>query len=134
MWPRESHGIPFSLYLQVFIAVSHWSGSMPLASAIPSYWALTGTPLGYPAVSLCRGDPAALDLQDRPLHTLQQLIDGVNVGMGQLIALLPGMGGSWIDQLSLILTTRVSSPALSQLVHRCSRQQGEGPVLHSQVL
>lgn len=62
VWPSESHGIPFSLYLQVFIAVSHWSGSMPLASAIPSYWALTGTPLGHPAVSLCHGDPAALDL------------------------------------------------------------------------
>jgi hypothetical protein len=38
--------------------------------------------LGYPIVALCHGDPAALDLQNWPLHTLQQLIDEVDVGIG----------------------------------------------------
>ena len=44
------------------------------------FWILTGTPLGYPVVALCHGDPAALDLHDQSLHTLKQFIDGVDVG------------------------------------------------------
>ena len=34
------------------------------------YWILTGTPLGYPVVALCHGDPAALDLQGQSLYAL----------------------------------------------------------------
>lgn len=49
------------LYLQMFIAVSHWSDLRPLVSATHQSWILTGTPLGYPVVP-CHGDPAALDL------------------------------------------------------------------------
>ncbi|KAL6082068.1 hypothetical protein STEG23_003122, partial [Scotinomys teguina] len=46
------------------------------------YWTLTQTPLGYPAVALSHGDPAASVLQDWPLHHgLQQFIDGVDIGV-----------------------------------------------------
>ena len=51
------------------------------------YWILTRTPLGYPVVALCCGDPVTLNLQDWPLHILQQLIDGMDVRVGQLRAL-----------------------------------------------
>ena len=51
----------------------------------------TGTSLGLLSdilfVFLGHGDPAASDLHDWPLHTLQQLIDGVDVGTGKLKAL-----------------------------------------------
>ena len=45
-------------------------------------------------IALCHEDPAALELQDWTLHTLQQFIDGVDVGVGQLKALDLGLGGS----------------------------------------
>lgn len=38
------------------------------------------------------GDPAALDLQARPLHMLQQVMDGVDVGAGQVITLVLALG------------------------------------------
>jgi hypothetical protein len=59
----------------MFIEMNHWPGSRLLASAAPSIL----DPHRYPVVSLCHGDPAALDLQDRPLPSLQQFIDGVQV-------------------------------------------------------
>ena len=67
--------------------MSHWSDLRSLALPHHQYWDLTGTPLGYPAVALCHECPAALNLQDWPLHTLQQFIDGVDVGVGQFKAL-----------------------------------------------
>lgn len=48
------------------------------------YWTLKETGLGYPAVDPSHGDPAAMVQQDRPLHALQHVIDGVDVGAGQL--------------------------------------------------
>ena len=45
------------LCLRIFIALSHWSGCRPLASAIPSILGPTGTPLGYPVATLSHGDP-----------------------------------------------------------------------------
>lgn len=51
------------------------------------YWILTGTPLWYPVFVLCHGDPAALGLQDRSFHELQQFTDAVDAGLGQLKAL-----------------------------------------------
>ncbi|MEJ1277590.1 hypothetical protein NN561_008507 [Cricetulus griseus] len=39
-------------------------------------------------------------LQDWPLHALQQFIDGVGIGMGQLKVLDLGLGGSSVDQPS----------------------------------
>ena len=77
---------------------------------------LTGTPLGYPIVALCHGDPAALGLPDWPIHLLQKIIDEVNVGVGQLIILVLGQSLS-VFQVYSILKTKVSSVALPWLVH-----------------
>ena len=44
------------------------------------------------------GDPPALDLQDLPLHVLQQIIDEVDVGLGQLLTLFLGLGSGRIGQ------------------------------------
>ena len=76
---RGNHGVsqcitqytlsPRQLFLQMFIAMNHWSGSRPLVS-----W-----------ISCCcprHRDPAALDLQDWPLHMLQQFIDEVALDLG----------------------------------------------------
>ena len=62
-----------------------------------SYTINAGSSLGLlllPCVmeGLCH--PVTLDLQDWPLHTLQQFIDGVDVGVGQLKALDLGICGS----------------------------------------
>jgi len=56
-------------------------------SSFYQYWIVTGAPLRYPVFALCHGGPSALDLQDWPFHTLQQIIDGVDIGVGQLKAL-----------------------------------------------
>ena len=58
------------------------------------YWILTGTPLRHRVVALGHGAPAALDLQDWTVHTLQQFIDGVDVGVNRLKALHLGLGDS----------------------------------------
>ena len=79
------------LYLQMSIAMSRWPGSRPLASATSTVLGSHQTLLRYPVV-LCHEDSEALDLQDWPLHTLQQFIDGIDVGVGQLKALDLGLG------------------------------------------
>lgn len=56
MWPSESHSVPFSPYFSV---MSLKFGSRPLTSAILSYGALTGAPLGHPVV-LCSFGSAGL--------------------------------------------------------------------------
>jgi hypothetical protein len=43
-------------------AMSHWFGSKPMASAILSILELPWTPLAYPVVAQCYGDPVVLDL------------------------------------------------------------------------
>ena len=43
------------------------------------YWTLTENLLGYPAATQSHGNLAAMVAQDYPFHTLQQLIDGVDV-------------------------------------------------------
>ena len=58
------------------------------------YSVLTGTPLRYPVVALCHGDPAALDELDQSCHVLQQFIDEVDAEVGQLKALDLSLGGS----------------------------------------
>jgi hypothetical protein len=79
----------------MFMVVRHWSSSRPLASATLSkltvHWCFT---LGYPVVALYHDDHAALGQQDWPFQILQQFIDGVDAGVGQLIALDLGQGGS----------------------------------------
>jgi hypothetical protein len=53
--------LPKELQLQMFIAMSHWSGWRPLASANYQHWILTRTLFSYPAVALkrciCRTSP-----------------------------------------------------------------------------
>ncbi|XP_051006314.1 centrosomal protein of 97 kDa [Acomys russatus] len=56
-------------------------------------WILTGSPPSYPAIALCRGDPAALQ-QDWPFHESQQFTDDGDFGVDQLEALDLGLGGS----------------------------------------
>lgn len=51
-------------------------------------------PLGYPAVVLSHGDPAVLELQVQYLLVLLKFIDGVDVELGQLTAMLLGLGSS----------------------------------------
>ena len=60
---------------------------------VSSFWILTGTHLSYPVVALGHGDLVVLDLWDWSLHTLQQFINGVDVGMGQFKALDLGLRG-----------------------------------------
>jgi hypothetical protein len=52
------------------------------------------TPLKHSAVALCHGDPAALDLYDWPFNSLQEILDGIDDGVGQLKALDLDLGGS----------------------------------------
>lgn len=75
------------LYLQMIIAMSHWSVTLLILDS-------HRTPLRYPIVAPCHGYPAALDLQARPFHMLQQIIDGVDAGVGEPKALDLGLGGS----------------------------------------
>jgi hypothetical protein len=49
--------------------------------------------LGNPVVALCHADLAALVLEDWPLHVIQQFIERIDVGAGQLKALHLGMDG-----------------------------------------
>lgn len=63
--------------------------------------------LGYPAVVLSHGDPAVLELQVQYLLVLLKFIDGVDVEVGQLTAMLLGLGSSWFGQ-----TTRSPHPLL----------------------
>ena len=71
------------------------------------HWALTGAPLGYP-VTLSHGDPATLGQQGQTLVMLQQILDGVDDGMGQLLTLV--LGGCWVGQLASSPSS--STPAL----------------------
>jgi hypothetical protein len=77
--------LPKQLSLQMFIAMRHWCGSRPLSSAT---LLMLDPHLDSSWISCCHQDPAALDLQDQPFHALQQVIDGVNVGVGQFRALV----------------------------------------------
>jgi hypothetical protein len=88
------------LCLQIFIAVTHWSGLRPLAAATLSVLDphISRTPLAHPIVALYHGKPAALDLQDQHLHTLQQIIDGADIGVGRLKALDLALSGSRVGQ------------------------------------
>ena len=67
-----------------------------------------------------------MDLQDQYFHVLQQLIDGVDVGVGQLKALDLGLGDSWVSQLFCTHTTRMSSPALPRLAQASSGKAADG--------
>lgn len=70
-----------------------------------------------------------MDQQDQPLHVIQQVIDEVDAGPGQLLALVSGP--LWFPGWSIrlffpIFTTRGSSPAPYQLVQLRNKEQGTG--------
>ena len=68
--------------------------SEPSSSTHYQYWIAISASLRYHVVALCYGDADALGLQDWPPHVLQQFVDGMNVGVGQLRALALGLGRS----------------------------------------
>lgn len=70
--------LPTQLYLQMLIAVSHWPGSNPLASATNTDPRRDSS--GYPVVALCHGELSALRLQDPSLHVVLQFIGAANLG------------------------------------------------------
>ena len=72
-----------SLFLSLWFCYTNNTGSLPgfLSDACP-------------VVVLWHGDTEALVLQDLPLHTMQQIIDGVGVGMGQLKSMDLGLRSS----------------------------------------
>lgn len=50
--------------------------------------------LGYPAVALSHRDPVVIAPQDQAIYSLQQVIDEVDIKMGQPKAQDEGLGGS----------------------------------------
>lgn len=82
-------------------------------------WALTET---LPVVTLCCGNPTAVGLGVSLLHVPQQIVDGMDVGVGQFITLVLSLGSSWeapewsACQLSCVLTSMVRSLTLSLLI------------------
>jgi len=69
---------------------------------------------GYPVVALCHGDLTALDLQDQPLHGLQQFTGGADVGVGQHHGLITGYLHQAIPHsLQFLLSSLCSHPSAS---------------------
>jgi hypothetical protein len=97
-----SHGIPNRFTCKCLLQLSHRSGPRPLGSAPLSTLDLNqkagkrSAPLSVLDPHLCRGDPAALVLQDQdqPLHKPQRFADRRDAGTGQLRALAPDLVGS----------------------------------------
>jgi hypothetical protein len=61
----ESHSVPFCPHFFAYKCSLQWL--VCLAQGLwfllfYQYWNLTGTPLGYPVVVLCHGNPTGLDL------------------------------------------------------------------------
>lgn len=77
--------------LPFFLAMSHCSDFRLLLNY--QYWICIGTPLRYPVV-LCHEDLATLVLKDWCRLALQQLLDGVDIWVGQLKATDLGLSGS----------------------------------------
>lgn len=69
-----THSVFNQPHPQISMAMSPRFGSRPLHR---HPWTLTEAPLGYPTIALCHGRAI---LQDHPLHTLQRVIDGVDLG------------------------------------------------------
>jgi hypothetical protein len=105
------------LYLQMFIAMSHLSGSRPLASAMLSILDPHWKSSWIFRVALCHGDPTPLGLQKWPLHALYQFIDGIDAGLG------------WANSKPRIWAWVVSLPGLLHPYH-----QGELRISFSHIL
>ena len=86
--------LSIQLYLQVFIAES-------LVWFLLHYlcWALTTVLLGHPVVALHCGDSAALGLWESHLPELYQfIIDGMDIGVGNVLTLTLSLGGCRVGQ------------------------------------
>lgn len=116
VWSVETHSLPFRPFIfthkcSLPRGSAHGSGSRSGLSCT-SIAALAGTALGYPVFVLCHGDSAVLDLEVHPLRLLQQFIEDVNVGVGQLLALLLGLGGSWVGEHASFPSSSLPGQAL----------------------
>lgn len=99
VWPIESHSLPFSSF--IFTCKCSLPRVISLAQGLwfllhHHWWALTGTPLGHPAV-LCHGILMFRICRFVP-HMFQHFIDLGVVGVGQLIALALGLGAGELTQ------------------------------------
>ena len=93
------------------------------------YWILTRTPLRYPVVAMCHGDPAALDLQDRPLHMFHQFINVVDAGVvNSKSRILAWMVAELVSLPALPHTHRQGQLSSMSLANspKCHNQQGTG--------
>lgn len=70
--------------------MSHWFDTRPLTSATLSILGLLSDSLTLSCVM----EILSLVLQVRPFHKLQQFLDGIVVGVGQLEALNQNLSGS----------------------------------------
>jgi hypothetical protein len=97
--------LPKQLYLQMFIAMNHWSGLRPLSSATLS---ILDPPKDSSPISCLL--PCVIEslkfwfCRTSPFYAHQQFIDKVDVGVDQLKALDLSLGGSH--------ATGVTPPAL----------------------
>ena len=100
------------LYLQMFTTLSWFEA--------PGFCYTVNT--GF-LLRLLSDIPTALDLQNRPLNSLQQIIDGVDVGVSRL----RGLGLVWV------VAELISWPALANLGHQgqlsCASQEKCRPAL-----
>ena len=78
------------------------------------------TGLRYPVVALCHGDLAMFNLQDWPLHVLQQFIHGVDVTVGQ--------SKPWI--WTWVVAELLSPPALWYQHHQDELSSTAPPMSH----
>lgn len=105
VWHRESRSKPFRLY--IFTCKCSSQRVIGLVQGLwfllhHQCWALIRT-----FVSLCYGDPAALGLPVRSLHILQQIVDRMDVGAGQVITLGLGLSSC---RVGLQASSPLSSP------------------------
>lgn len=95
LWSNKSHCEPLCPYISTCkcslqrVICLVWGPWSPLHIRCR---ASTRTLPGRPDATLCYGDPAALFLWVRFLYVFQQIIDGVDVGAGQVITLVLGLG------------------------------------------
>lgn len=76
-----SHSVPFCSIIALLANV-HCSESLVWFKAFGFWYTITKAPLGSLAATLSHGDPVVIP-QDQPLHKLQQVLDRVDVRVGQ---------------------------------------------------
>ena len=76
------HLLPYQPYLQIFIAMSHWSGLRPLVSGTPSLLNPYQNSSQMSHNSLDHIDRMGIVPQSQSLHKLQQVLGGVDIIVG----------------------------------------------------